>query len=102
MVYFVDANIFLELDQEHANECETFLEKVRSGVLKAVTTSFHVDSVLVVMENYVKAARDFRIFLSSLIGYKGLKIYFLSLFDRIMATKYMERLNIDFDDALAY
>mgnify|MGYP000044061315 CR=1 FL=1 len=103
-VYFVDSNIFLELelDQERANECEAYLNKVRVGTLKAVITCFHVDSILIVMENYGKRPHELRTFISSLYGYKGLKIYYLSLLDRISATKYMERFGLDFDDALAY
>ena len=103
-VYFVDSNIFLELelDQEHADECEAFLNKVKVGTLKAIITCFHIDSILIVMENYGKKPHELRTFISSLYGYKGLRIYYLSLFDRISATKYMEKYGLDFDDALAY
>jgi len=100
----VDSNIFLELelDQEHVDEYEVFLNKVKKGVLKAIITCFHVDSILIVMENYDKEPRELRTFISSLYGYKGLKIYYLSLLDRISATKYMEKYGLDFDDTLAY
>jgi len=100
----VDSNIFLELelDQEHVDEYEVFLNKVKKGVLKAIITCFHVDSILIVMENYDKEPRELRTFISSLYGYKGLKIYYLSLLDRISATKYMKKYGLDFDDALAY
>jgi len=100
----VDSNIFLELqlDQEYADDCEHFLTKVKDGSIKAVTTDFHIDSILVIMENYGKKPSEIRVFLSSLLGYKGLRIYFLSILDRIMATKYMEKFNLDLDDALAY
>lgn len=103
-VYFIDSNIFLELelDQEHADECEVFLNKVRIGVLKAVITSFHIDSILVIMENYGKKPYELRTFISSLYGYKGLRVHYLSLLDRVLATKYMEMHSLDFDDALAY
>jgi len=103
-VYFVDSNIFLELalDQERADDCEFFLNKVRKGVVKAVITCFHIDSIIIVMENYGKKPKTLRIFISSLYGYKGLRIYYLSLLDRILATKYMEEYGLDFDDALAY
>lgn len=102
--YFVDSNIFLELalDQKYADECEFFLEKVRLGAIEALITDFHIDSILIVLENYGKTPRDLKVFLSSLLGYKGLKIYFLSLLDRILATNYMDKFNFDLDDALAY
>ena len=53
-VYFIDSNIFLELelDQERADEREVFLNKVKIGVLKAISTCFHIDSILIVMENH--------------------------------------------------
>ncbi len=101
---FVDSNIFLELelDQRHADEYEAFLHKIKRGLLKAIIMGFHVDSVLIVIENYGKSPKDLRTFLSSLLGYKGLEIYYLSLLDRILTTKYMEKFNLELDDALAY
>ena len=101
---FVDSNVFLELelDQEHADECEVFLNKVRKGVLRAVTTGFHIDSILIIMENYGKSPSDLETFLSSLLGYKGLEVYLLSILDRISATRWMDKLNLDLDDAIAY
>lgn len=65
-------------------------------------TCFHIDNILMLMENYDKGPRELRVFLSSLHGYKGLRIHYLSLPDRISATRYMEEHNLDFDDALAY
>jgi len=101
---FVDSNVFLELelDQEHADECEAFLNKVRKGVLRAITTSFHIDSILIIMENYGKSPSDLKIFLSSLLGYKGLEVYPLSILDQVSATRWMNKLNLDLDDAIAY
>ena len=101
---FVDSNVFLELelDQERADECEIFLNKVRKGVLRAITTGFHIDSILIVMENYGKSPSDLEIFLSSLLGYKGLEVYTLSILDRISATRWMDKLNLNLDDAIAY
>lgn len=101
---FIDSNIFLELelDQKRAFECEKFLDKVRKSLIKATTTCFHVDSILLIMENYGKEPSELRTFLFSLLGYKGLKILSLSLLDRILATKYMKKLGLDLDDAIAY
>jgi len=103
-MYFLDANIFLELelDQKHADQCELLLRKVQRGLIKAVTTDFHIDTVLIVMENYGRSASEFRIFLSSVIGFEGLRIYFLSLADRLFYMKYIEELRLNYDDALAY
>lgn len=54
------------------------------------------------MERYNKSPADLRLFISSLTGFEGLKICFLSLTDRLRATKHMEEFKLDFDDALAY
>jgi len=101
---FVDSNVFLELelDQERADECEVFLNKVKMGLLKAVTTGFHIDSILIIMENYGKSPSDLKTFLSSLLSYKGLEVYLLSILDRISATRWMDELKLDLDDAIAY
>lgn len=103
-MYFIDANIFLELllDQEKADDCEAFLEKVRDGSLKAATTDFIIDSIVLVMEKEGKKPSELSLFLSSLIGYRGLETYFLSLYDRIQATKHMQKFGLDFDDSTAY
>ena len=57
---------------------------------------------LIIMENYGKSPSDLEIFLSSLLGYKGLEVYPLSILDRISATRWMDKLNLDLDDAIAY
>ena len=72
------------------------------GVLRAITTGFHIDSILIIMENYDKSPSDLKIFLSSLLGYKGLEVYPLSILDRISATRWIDKLNLDLDDAIAY
>jgi len=92
----------LELDQERADECEVFLNKVKMGLLKAVTTGFHIDSILIIMENYGKSPSDLKTFLSSLFGYKGLEVYLPSILDRISATRWMDELKLDLDDAITY
>jgi predicted nucleic acid-binding protein len=44
----IDANIFLELflDQEKADRCRIFLDKIASGEESALISTFTVDSVL--------------------------------------------------------
>jgi predicted nucleic acid-binding protein len=54
------------------------------------------------MEKYGKSPADLRLFISSLIGFDGLRIYSLSLTDRLKAIKHMEEFKLDYDDALAY
>jgi len=103
-MYFLDANVFLELalGQQRADQCDLFLRKIQRGLIKAVTTDFHVDTIILIMEKYGKSPVDLRLFISSLIGFEGLRIYFLSLTDRLTAMKHMEEFKLDYDDALAY
>lgn len=103
-MYLVDANIFLELllDQKRADECEAFLELVQTGSVSGAITDFAIDSVVVVMENEGKRPADISLFLSSLLGYGSLEVYFLSLYDRIEATRHMQKFKLDFDDSTAY
>jgi len=99
----LDSNIFLEvqLAQKHARPCGLLLAKVRDGKTRAIVTDFHIDSVVVVMENYGKNPREVVTFLASLTLYKGLTIYHLGLYDRIKAAYAMRDLRLDYDDALA-
>jgi len=100
---FVDSNVFLEVElaQEHGDAAKNFLRKIQKGLLNAYTSEFHVDSVVIVMENYGATWRDIAVFLTSLIQYRGLTIYPLTVYDKIKATELMRSWNLDFDDALA-
>lgn len=99
----LDANIFLEaeLAEIHGPACKQFLEKLRDGEIKAAITDFHVDSIVIVMEKYGKRWSEISLFLASLLRYRGLKVYPLSLVSRIKATSFMEEYGLNFDDALA-
>jgi len=103
-MYLLDANIFLEvaLDQRLAEECEKLLRDIESSTAEAVISDFHLDTILIIMEHYNSSPSDMRRFISSLLGFRGLRIYTLSLSDRLKATGYMEKLCLDYDDALAY
>ena len=79
-----------------------FLRKIQKGLITAAITDFHVDTIIIIMEKYGKSPADLHLFVSSLIGFEGLKIYFLSLMDRLKAIKHMEEFKLDYDDALAY
>jgi len=99
----LDANIFLEaeLAEMHGEACKQLLEKVRDGDIKAAITDFHVDSVVVVMEKYGSGWSEIGLFLVSLLRYRGLRVYPLSLVSRIKATSFMKDYGLNFDDALA-
>ncbi|MDK2383480.1 MAG: type II toxin-antitoxin system VapC family toxin [Candidatus Korarchaeota archaeon] len=99
----IDANIFLEVElaQEHAEACKGFLARVRDDLVRAAITDFHVDSVVLVMENYGKSWRDLAVFLASLFLYRGLVIYPVGMGGRLKAIHFMREYGLDFDDALA-
>jgi len=79
-----------------------FLENVKRGSLEGATTDFIIDSVLLVMEKEGEKPRQLSLFLSSILGYKSLLLHFLSLYDRLEATKHMQSFSIDFDDSTTY
>ncbi|MCS4541129.1 MAG: type II toxin-antitoxin system VapC family toxin [Euryarchaeota archaeon] len=103
-MFLVDANIFLELqlDQKFADDCEQILRKFRDGELVGITTDFLIDSIVIVMEDNKKSPDEIKLFLTSLIGYKGLAVYSLTLSDKILATEHMKQYKLDFDDSITY
>ena len=103
-MYLVDANIFLELelDQHRAEECASFLRLVRDGHISGFVTNLIVDSIVLIMEDKNKHPKDILKFLASLLAYKSLQIYDLSLADKIRATETMEAHHLDFDDSTTY
>jgi len=54
------------------------------------------------MEDYGKTWAEIRKFLLSLTRYTSLRIYSLSLADRIITTEFMKLYNLDFDDGTTY
>ncbi|MFQ5871968.1 MAG: hypothetical protein ACE5IB_07405 [Candidatus Geothermarchaeales archaeon] len=60
------------------------------------------DSIAIVMENHGKTPGELELFLSSLLGYKSLRIANLSLLSRIAATKHMKENLLDYDGSTTY
>ena len=98
----IDANIFLELElqQERYDECKKFLESVREGRIRAVLSEFTISAIALVMERNGKNAREIRIFLLSLLLYKGLSFVQATIEDKIEATFLMGQNQLDLEDAL--
>jgi predicted nucleic acid-binding protein len=98
----IDANIFLELllDQERAQECQTFLARVRDGKLQAVLSDFTVSGIVLVLERHGAKPNDIRTFLLSLAKYEGLIIHFPTLGDKVRATDLMSKHQLYFEDAI--
>ena len=103
-MYLIDANIFLEvsLGQSKGERCKAVLRKNQEGALHGIITDFHIDSIVVVMENYKLGWKEIATFLLSLLKYKGLRIQSMMLTDKIRATSHIKEHGLDFDDALAY
>jgi predicted nucleic acid-binding protein len=97
----IDANIFLELmlDQARADECERFLAAVEDGSKEAFITDLTLDSILIILESRGRDAAELATFISSIATYRGLRLYWLSLVDRLHATVHMSRTGLDFEDS---
>ncbi|MEM1744146.1 MAG: hypothetical protein QW794_05895 [Thermosphaera sp.] len=65
----------VELAESHADACKQSLRKVMDGFIKSAITDSHVDSIVIVVENYGKSWKNMATFLASLLRYKGLVIY---------------------------
>ncbi len=97
----IDANIFLELllNQQEAQKCLNFLEKVREGAIQAVVSTFTIDSILIELERHQKNSEIMKRFLQSLLGHRGLRIYVPTINDRTLAISHMS-FGLDYEDAL--
>jgi len=102
-MYLVDTNIFLEvlLAGPKKNECEQFLTRLKNGVKIGVITDFSVHSILVIMEGFGKR-KQLKIFLRSLLAYKGLRVHTTELTDEIDAIDTSYNVKLDLDDAIQY
>jgi predicted nucleic acid-binding protein len=99
---FIDANVFLEvqLGQNRPRECEDLLDKVDAGELKAFTSDFVIDSIIIIMENGNIQARQILRFLLALRVSKGLSIYSHTFTDRILAANTMFKHRLTFHDSM--
>jgi len=96
----IDTNVFLELilGQERADECERFLNKVSKGELEAVISKFTVHAI----EALLNDPNLILIFLRNIQNSLGLNVYETSLEDEIATSMFMDKIKLDFDDALQY
>ena len=75
---------------------------MKTGEEEAMITDFLLDAIVLVLQGHGRNSDDLATFISSLSAYKGLRIYFLSLADRLFATKHMKEFGLDYDDATTY
>jgi predicted nucleic acid-binding protein len=102
-MYLVDTNIFLEvlLSRAKKEECKQLLRSLRDGKKSSVVTDFTIHSIIVIMDSLSKL-NGLKIFLSSLLAYKGLHIYHTTITDEINATEIATQQKLDMDDAIQY
>lgn len=86
------------LKRRNKNDCLALLRKIDRGEIKALTTTFTIHSIEVVMDKYGES-EALKIFLKSIGRFKGLSIYSTTLDDEIAVIDEMKT-GLDFDDAL--
>ncbi|MEM2534154.1 MAG: PIN domain-containing protein [Candidatus Nezhaarchaeales archaeon] len=96
----IDANVFLELflGQEKADECERFLHKVSVGGLEAVISKFTIHAIEALLNNSTLILA----FLRNVEGSLGLNVYETSIEEEIAASMLMDKVKLDFNDAIQY
>jgi len=100
-LYFIDANIFLEieLEDEKKEECKKFFQRIIDGKEKSLTSDFILYSILLelIKKSTIKRAKEFLIFLEEI---KNIEIFHPSSEIISQALDTMKRYGVDFDDAL--
>jgi predicted nucleic acid-binding protein len=98
----IDTNIFLEilLEQKNTDKCKAFLREVFEGKTSAFISSFSIDTIALILTRSKVEPEKIKFFLSSLLSYKGLKIYYVRVNDRINCIDLMKNYNLDYEDAL--
>jgi predicted nucleic acid-binding protein len=96
----IDTNVFLELflGQEKAEECEKFLQEISMGVLEAVVSKFTIHAIEASLNNSTLILTFLRNVQNSL----GLDVYETSIEEEMAASMLMDKIKLDFDDAMQY
>lgn len=98
----IDANIFLELllKQEKSDKCKIFLNKTVNGEINAALSDFSIDSIIISLARNKIDIDIIKQFLQKLVRSKGIRVYSVNLKDRLNALVFMEKYNLDYEDAL--
>jgi len=100
MKYFIDANIFLEveLQDKRKEECERFLGGIAEGLEEGIISDFIMYSILLQLtsRSTLSKAKDFLSFLEG----ANIEIIVPDMQTLHNALKVMKSYNLDFDDAL--
>lgn len=101
-MFFVDANIFLEiaLGDERKEECKEMLSKIEKNLLNATTSDFILYTCLLQIENRLKSVEKMQNFLTFLDNMEGMRIHSPNYETIYSAFEIMNKHKMDFDDAL--
>ena len=96
----IDTNIFLEvfLDQDRADDCSNFLEKLDRGELQGFVTDFTIHSLAVVLERAGQPDYLPQVF-AALSAFQGLRLLHASLLEHSEIALLARQVGLDFDDA---
>lgn len=99
---FIDSNIFLELflNQEKAERCRSFLQKVFDGEHPSAISDFVVYSCLLQLEKKANDKAVSQEFLLWLLGFNHLTLLRPSFEEMFLALSIEKECRCDFDDAL--
>lgn len=102
-MYLIDTNIFLEilLDRENSEDCKLFLKKIEKEGPTAIVTGFSLHTIAIIMEK-LKSLEDYKIFLETIMGIKGLLLYSTMPSEEIEICDISKKKKLDFDDSLHY
>lgn len=101
--YFLDSNIFLRPiikdDPRQAEECKILFEKIKSGEIKALTSSLVLAEIAWVCKSvYGLGSGEIVKILKGILGFKYIK--FVDDFDPFLAVEIFQNFNVKFIDCL--
>jgi len=101
-VLFIDANIFLEvcLNQAKAPECQVLLTYLETANPCCFITSFHVFSIILVIQHKSQDLDAARKFIEAFQSYSGIEIYNPGFATMTTAINNQVQYHLDFDDGL--
>jgi len=99
-MYLIDANIILEVlyQRRKWRECYEFLNKVKSGKIKAHILHFTIHAISAILGKPKLVSK----FLSEILTWRGLTIINLPTEEELIASELASKINLDFDDGLQY
>jgi predicted nucleic acid-binding protein len=96
----IDVNILVKpyLNQDKADICEEFLNKVDYGEIDAVVTVFHLDAAAVILEQKGLSSKKVAQFYYRVYDAEGLKVRYMGLESRLEGLA--EEKHSELDDSL--